>query len=120
MNLKIVHVIKLIDDTISIGRFNTNDIVDINSSVSRNHAILKYNKNNGNLTIEDRSSTFGTLVLIKDNIKMKEKKICFQVGKSLVTAGLIEKMEHNGDKYSTNNINKNNNNLSTNPYESKE
>ena len=90
-NLKIVHVIQLIDETISIGRLAINDILDTNVSVSRNHAVLKYNKEDGNLTIEDRSSTFGTLVLIKGNIKMKEKKICFQVGKSLVTAGLVEK-----------------------------
>ena len=105
-NLKIVHVIQLIDETISIGRLFANDILDTNSTVSRNHAIIKYNKDNGNLTIEDRNSTFGTLVLIKGNIKMKEKKISFQVGKSLVTAGLIEIKETN-DEHSTNDISNN-------------
>ena len=76
-------------------------------SVSRNHAVLKYNKENGDLTIENRSKTFGTLVLIKGNIKIKENKIFFQVGKSLVTARLVEKRENN-DEYFTYDVNDNN------------
>ena len=59
------------------------------------------------MTIEDRSSTYGTLVLIKGNIKLKEKKVCFQVGKSLVAAELTEIKETN-DERSTNDINNNN------------
>ena len=108
-NLKIIHSVKLIDEIISIGRFNTNDIFDANPSISRNHAVLKFDKKNGILTIEDRKSKFGTLVLIKDNIKMKEKKICFQVGKSLVTAELVKKKETElySDEYSSNDINSN-------------
>ena len=85
-NLKIVHVVQLIDDKIYIGRSTENDILDFDISVSRKHAVLKYNRENGNLTIENRSEKFGTLVLIKGNIKIKEKKICFQVGNSFITA----------------------------------
>ena len=36
-NLKIVHVIHLIDETISIGRLFTNDVLDTNSTISRNN-----------------------------------------------------------------------------------
>ena len=92
-NLKIVHVVKLIDEKIYIGRSNENDILDFDISVSRKHAVLKFNKENGNLTIENRSEKFGTLVLIKGNIKIKEKKIFFQVGKSFITAYVVEKNE---------------------------
>jgi hypothetical protein len=97
MNEKIVHVVQLIDNKIFIGRSLQNDIIDHHTSVSRNHAVLKFNRENGDLTIENRSKTFGTLVLIKDNIKMKEKKICFRVGKSLITSRLVEKIETKGE-----------------------
>lgn len=91
MNLKIVHVVQLLDEKISIGRNFINDIIDTDISVSRNHAVLKYNKENGKLTVENRSEKFGTLILIKGNIKMKDKKLGFQVGKTYITASIIER-----------------------------
>ena len=90
-NIKIIHVVQLSKDKISIGRKNENDIIDTDISVSRNHAVLKYNKEKGNIIIENRSEKYGTLVLIKGNIIVKEKKIGFQVGKSYVTASMIKK-----------------------------
>ena len=92
-NYKIIHVVQLERDKISIGRKFTNDIIDPDMSVSREHAVLNYNKEKGNITIENRSQRFGTLVLIKGNIKMTKKKIGFQVGKSYITAYLVEKNE---------------------------
>lgn len=92
MNLKIVHVVQLVDEKISIGRNFINDIIDTDISVSRNHAVLKYNKENGKLIVENRSEKFGTLILIKGNIKMKEKKIGFQVGKTYITANIIKRI----------------------------
>ena len=92
-NLKIVHVVKLNDDKIYIGRRKDNDIVDSDPFVSRKHAVLKYNKENGHLSIENRSGKFGTFVLIKDNIKIREKKICFLARNSFIKAYLIEKNE---------------------------
>ena len=99
-NLKIVHVVVLIDEKIYIGRNskndilnNENDIVDLDISVSRKHAVLKFNKENGNLTIENRSEKFGTLVLIKGNVKVKEKKIFFQVGNNFISARIVEENE---------------------------
>ncbi len=91
MNLKIIHVVQLNKDIISIGRKKGNDIIDEDISISRNHAVLKYNKKKGNIIIENRSEKFGTLVLIKGNIIVKEKVIGFQVGKSYVTACMIKK-----------------------------
>jgi hypothetical protein len=89
-NYKLIHVVQLIDEKISIGRNTTNDIIDTDISVSRSHAVLNYNKEKGYITIENRSQKFGTLVLIKGKIPIKEKKIGFQVGKSFVTACTIK------------------------------
>jgi hypothetical protein len=80
MNEKIVHVVQLIDNKIFIGRSLQNDIIDHHTSVSRNHAVLKFNRENGDLTIENRSKT-----------------LCFRVGKSLITSRLVEKIETKGE-----------------------
>ena len=52
---------------------------------------MKYNKEKRYITIENRSGRIGTLVLIKDSIMVKEKAIGFQVGRSFVTACMIER-----------------------------
>ena len=52
-NIKTVHLIQLNDEEINIGRYNTNDIIDIDISVSRRHAIMKYNKETGKLYLEN-------------------------------------------------------------------
>ena len=104
-NLKIVHIVKLNGDDISIGRYETNDIIDTDISVSRNQATMTYNKDNGKLILENLSEKFGTLVLVKGNIKMKEKKIHLQVGKSYITAKV--------GKINNSNDNKNNHNRNT-------
>lgn len=86
-NIKTIHIVKLADEEYRVGRYESNDIVDNDISVSRNHAILKYDKEKGKLYIKNLSEKFGTLVLIKGNIKMdKNKQINFQVGRSYVSA----------------------------------
>ena len=70
-NIKRIHVINLTEDEIYIGRNGINDVIDEDLTVSRNHAILKYNRAEGEVVLENRSETYGTLVLIKGNIKMK-------------------------------------------------
>jgi len=89
-NLKVIHLIQLTGDDLTIGRYTSNDIVDMDISVSRRHAVLKYNKENGDLILKNLSEKFGTLVLIKGKIKMKEKEIDFQAGKSFIKAKLID------------------------------
>ena len=67
------------------------DKKDKDKTVSRIHAVLKKDKN-GNIIIEDKNSTFGTSVLIKgNNIKLREEKIYFQIGRSYISARLIDK-----------------------------
>ena len=90
-NYKVIHVIKLINDIINIGRNCLNDIIDTDTSVYERHAVLKYNKEKGYITIENRSENYGTLVLIRGNITIEEKKIGLQVGSNYVTACMIEK-----------------------------
>jgi hypothetical protein len=70
-NLKTVHIVKLNEDEIHIGRYETNDIIDSNISVSRKQAIMTYNKDNGKLIMENLSEKFGTLILINGNITNK-------------------------------------------------
>ena len=90
-NLKIIHVVKLTKNEIKIRRSLENDIIDSDMSVSRKHAVLKYNKIKGIITIENRSEKNRTSVLIKGNITMKKRKISFQVGNNYVTAYIIDK-----------------------------
>ena len=87
-NIKRIHVIKLTGDEIYIGRNGVNDVIDEDLTVSRNHAILKYNQAEGEVVLENRSETYGTLVLIKGNIKMKEKNLNLQIGNSFITVNL--------------------------------
>ena len=107
-NYKIIHVVKLNNDSINIGRNNTNDIIDTDTSVSEKHAVLKYNKEKGYITIENRSERYGTLVLIKGNITVKEKTIGLQVGRSYVTACMIEKNIGENETFVINNDNNDN------------
>ena len=90
-NIKKVHFIRLKDEVIKIGRNNTNDIRDEDISISRTHCELKFDKDNGDIILENKSEKFGTLVLIRNNIKMNENEIKFQVGRSLISAKLCTK-----------------------------
>ena len=104
-NLKTVHIVYLNEDEIKIGRNDENDIIDTDISVSRRHAMLKFHKDTGKLNLINISEKFGTLILIKGNIKMKENDIHFQVGKSYIKAQL--KDEDDSSKLNTNNLKKN-------------
>ena len=84
-NIKILHIVRLIDEEITIGRQDYNDIIDNDISISRKHAILRCDKNNGNLFLEDTNGKFGTLVLVRGNIKITEEKTYFQSGKSYIS-----------------------------------
>ncbi len=66
--IKRIHIVHLIDDEIQIGRNGSNDIIDKDLTMSRNHAVLKYNHSEGEVIQENRSRTYDTLVLIKGNI----------------------------------------------------
>ena len=87
-NLKTIYLVQLSDDEFHIGRYDSNDIIDNDISVSRNHAVLKFNREKGKIYLENKSEKFGTLVLIKNNLKMKENNINFQVGRTYINAKL--------------------------------
>jgi len=48
-----------------IGRGHDNDLRIADISVSRTHAYLKFDPKLGGVVLEDNSSKFGTLVLLK-------------------------------------------------------
>ena len=87
--IKKIHVIKLNDKEIYIGRKIINDVIIDEPTVSRYHAVLKYNENEGKVILENISKTYGTLVLIKGNIKMKNKNLYLQIGNLFITVNLI-------------------------------
>ena len=91
-NIKNIFVVKLTDKEITIGRGLTNDIIiDENKKISREHCILKYDKEKEYLTIIDKSS-YGTSILIKGNLKIELNKILsFQIGKLTYVEAKLEK-----------------------------
>jgi hypothetical protein len=88
--IKTLHIVQLIDEEITIGRNKNNDIIDYDSSISRMHAIFIYNKNNGNLILVDENSRFGSLVLVRGNIKLRKIKTFFQIGKTFISIKFLD------------------------------
>ena len=86
---KSIHIIKLNklnNEYITLGREGDNDIVDDDISISRNHAIFCYNKNEGKIYLKNKSKKFGSQVLIKKGFNLLDKKIHLQVGRTYIEA----------------------------------
>ncbi len=92
-NIKSIHIISLTDDIIKIGRGHESDVRINDISVSRVHALLKYDKISGRLLLRNLKSKFGTLVLLKRPFVIKNKKIDLQVGRTFIEASLINMKE---------------------------
>ena len=88
-NIKSIHVIKLTGENITIGRGHESDVRINDISVSRSHACLKYDIQSGRLLLRDLKSKFGTLVLIKKPLIIKERKIHLQIGRTYIEASLM-------------------------------
>ena len=88
-NIKKVYIVQLNDEEIKIGRNNYNDIIDEDISVSSDHAVLKYNKNNKSLFLENKNGKYGTLVLVRVNFKVNEEKTYFQIGNTHISMELL-------------------------------
>ena len=88
-NIKSIHVIQLTGDELTIGRGHESDVRINDISVSRKHAILKYNNEEGTLLLRDLKSKFGTLILIKKPLLIKEKKIHLQIGRTYIEGWLM-------------------------------
>ena len=101
---KSIHLVKLQGEgniiKIKIGRDgskNDNDVKLVTDSVSRDHAIIEYNKEEGNLLLKNISKKNDSLVLIKNTLIINKNKINLQIGKVSVEANLIEKSEFKDD-----------------------
>ena len=97
---KSIHVIKLTGEDIKIGRKDfkdQNDAIDVlvdDSSVCKEHAIIKYD--NGKLLLKNLSRVAGTLVFIpKFKINISEKKVLLQIDKVSLEAQVIIKQDSN-------------------------
>jgi hypothetical protein len=88
-NIKSIHVIQLGTDELTIGRGHESDVRINDISVSRNHAKLKYNPEDGTILLRDLKSKFGTLILIKNPLQIKEKKIHLQIGRTYIEGWLM-------------------------------
>ena len=92
-NKKLVHFISLNESQIiTIGRNDENDVIDKDKAISNFHAVLKYNDENDDLILENKSKN-GTFVLIKGNIEMKEKPIKFQINNSNISNYITAKLD---------------------------
>jgi hypothetical protein len=94
---KSIHIVKLIKEgsPITIGRENSNDIIERDISISRKHALLRFNKEDGKISIQNWEGKFGTLVLVKKPIKVSDKPIYLQVGRTYIEACLINLEKYN-------------------------
>ena len=92
-NIKSIHIIKLTGENITIGRGHESDVRINDISVSRSHACLKYDLNSGGLLLRDLKSKFGTLVLLKKPLNIKERKIHLQIGRTYIEASLMSMKE---------------------------
>lgn len=92
---KAIYIIKL-RDNITIGRDHDNSIVLNDVSISKKHAIFTYNWEEGSISVRDRNSKFGTLVLVRSPIKILKTKLFLQVGRTFIEASKEEEL--NGAK----------------------
>ena len=91
---KCIYLVKFIKNEINIGRDSDNDVINKDGSMSRSHAILNFEENTGKICIQNLSKTYGTLVLVKKPIKLLDKNICLQVGRTFIKASLINREEY--------------------------
>lgn len=92
-NNKYIHVISLLnEDEIIIGRGIDADIRINDISVSRSHSSLKFDFQKKNLLIKDLGSKFGTSILIRSSVELKQNEnLNLQVGRSFISAHVLIK-----------------------------
>ena len=89
-NIKNIFIVKLIASEITVGKLEGNDIIINDDTISRYHAIFKYDKNNGNISIINKGR-YGTSILIKNNVKLNiGEKIYLQIGRTYIEAEVKE------------------------------
>jgi len=83
---KTVYIIKLTEDVIKIGRNKDNDVIIDDPSIKDFHAEIKFNKINKKILFENKSDKPDVAVLIKKPLKMNNKKIHLQCGRTFFEA----------------------------------
>jgi hypothetical protein len=69
-----------------LGRGHESDVRVSDISVSRCHALVKFNESTGRFYLEDNLSKFGTLVLAKGSIELEpEMTKAVQIGRSVIS-----------------------------------
>lgn len=72
--------------TFKLGRGHESDVRVSDISVSRCHALVKFNNDSGRFYLEDNLSKFGTLVLAKGSIELEpEMTKAVQIGRSVIS-----------------------------------
>ena len=102
-NMKSVQLIQLKEGcNITIGRSNESDIKVIDISVSRNHAVINYHE--GKIYLFDVKSKFGTLVLMKNKVYLKNNltSLNLQIGRTFIKISEIK--NDNGKNNGSNNL----------------
>lgn len=95
---KSFHIIELNEDEIKIGKKDYNDVVLCeDKSVSKEHAIIKYDKITGNISIRNLGK-LGTLALIYPEdaiIDFTKKPLYFQMNRTFIEAKVMTKSDYN-------------------------
>jgi hypothetical protein len=86
---KTVYLIKLTEDVIKIGKNKDNDIIIDDPSIKEFHAEIKFDKTNKKILLENKSDKPDVAVLIKKPLKMNNKKIHLQCGRTFFEAEII-------------------------------
>lgn len=85
---RMIHLIMPDQDkqTFKLGRGHESDVRVSDISVSRCHALIKFNLESGRYYLEDNLSKFGTLVLAKGTIDLDlDMTKAVQIGRSVVS-----------------------------------
>ena len=89
---KNIHIIKLNEEEdINIGRGRNNDVIIDDKSVSKDHATIRYHKEEGKLILKNKSEKSGTLILCKDTkVEVKKEAVYLQINNVYIEAKVMK------------------------------
>jgi len=85
----LIGIEKLGPSEIKLGRGHDCDLRENDISASRLHAVIKLTDDG--FSIVDNNSKFGTLVLLRNNLKLDNKKVGLQIGRNVLTFAVTTK-----------------------------
>lgn len=87
-NYKSIQVITLEnEEKVVLGRGHETDVRINDISVSRTHSMIVLS--DSKIILKDLKSKFGTLVLMQDEVKVEDKPICLQIGRTFMEISSI-------------------------------